>query len=84
MYGATSTGGTAEFNGGTFFRLTPAGKLTIMASLDLAFNGPLLQAPDGFIYTANGANVVRVKLSQPNTVGQFSKFHNPNFYGLNG
>ncbi|MEX6687057.1 Ig-like domain-containing protein [Danxiaibacter flavus] len=62
FYGMTSTGGT--FSGGTIFRMTPVGEITILRQLNPAQdgsspNGELIKGTDGFLYgvtSAGGTN----------------------------
>jgi uncharacterized repeat protein (TIGR03803 family) len=51
FYGTTEAGGT---NGGVVFRITPAGKLTVLYNFDSTHGqfpfGPLVQGSDGNFY----------------------------------
>ncbi len=76
FYGMTSTGGT--FSGGTIFKMTPAGEITILRQLNptpdgSSPNAELIKGTDGFLYgvtSAGGTNTYGTifKISTDGTV----------------
>lgn len=56
FYGATGTGGTFTFIGGTIFKLTPSGKLTTLYSFCAQTDCPDGREPTGIIQAAGDGN----------------------------
>jgi len=82
LYGTTYQGGIYGY--GTIFRMTPAGALTTLDSLDLdgSSQAPLIQATDGYLY-GTGSNAI-FRITPKGRIAIIYSFGEAEQYGANG
>lgn len=89
FYGTTTVGGT--HSGGTVFKITPSGVLSVVFNFDIAVGGvtpiaPLIQASDGNFYgtTFGGGGFDQGTVFRLTSIGTMTIVHSFNFTGDGG